>query len=287
MFVIKGALWYNRIMKKLSCDIIHNKVVEMITRCLTVPDRAVTSALRSLTDDAPAALAAAELIAENNRIAERDGVFCCQDTGQAVFMVRLGDGICCPGLARTLTEATRDAYSAARKSVADPITRLNTKDNTPPIIETELVPGETLEISFLAKGAGSENMTRLYMLKPADGVDGIVSSVVDAVEKGGRNACPPLIVGVGIGGVSETACMLSKRALLRPLGEHNKRADVAKIERDALDAVNKLGIGVAALGGKTTALAVNAETAPTHIGMLPVAVNLQCHSLRHGTVKFL
>lgn len=137
----------------------------------------------------------------------------------------------------------------------------------------------------MAKGAGSENMSRLYMLTPADGADGIVRSVVDAAERGGRNACPPLVVGVGIGGVTETACSLSKRALLRPIGTYNARADVAALEAQLTDKINALGIGVAALGGNLTALAVNIEVAPTHIGMLPVAVNLQCHSLRHGTVK--
>ena len=178
----------------------------------------------------------------------------------------------------------REAYAGARKSVADPVTRLNTKDNTPAIIELELVSGDALEITFLAKGAGSENMSKLYMLTPADGNAGIVRSVVDAVERGGRNACPPLVVGVGIGGVTETSCALSKRALLRPIGVHNAREDVAALETEILEKVNALGIGVAALGGRTTALAVNIEVAPSHIGMLPVAVNLQCHSLRHGSI---
>lgn len=250
-----------------------------------MPDEAVTAALETLSDT-PAAMLAAGLIAENNAIARERRIYACQDTGQAVFFVKLGDGVYCPGLYDAIVGATRDAYASARKSVADPLTRENTRDNTPPVIEVELVSGETLEISFLAKGAGSENMTRLYMLTPADGKAGIVRSVVDAVERGGRNACPPLVIGVGIGGVSETACRLSKLALLRPLGVHNEREDAAELEREMLEKVNALGIGVAALGGKTTALAVNVELAPTHIGMLPVAVNLQCHSLRHGTVKF-
>ncbi len=272
-------------MKKLSSDEVRSTVVKLITDCLVRPDPAVTSALKTLADD-ELAVAAAKLIAENNEIAERDRAYACQDTGQALLMIRLGDEVYCPGLFRALDEAVREAYAPARKSVADPLTRLNTGDNTPAIIETELTCGDELEISFLAKGAGSENMTALFMLKPADGVDGIISSVVSAVANGGRNACPPLVVGVGIGGLAETACMLSKRALLRPLGEHSARDDVRKIEQTLLQKINDLGIGVAALGGKTTALAVNVETAPTHIGMLPVCVNLQCHSLRHGTVKF-
>ncbi|MDE7464358.1 MAG: fumarate hydratase [Clostridiales bacterium] len=272
-------------MKTVSAAEIRSRLTSLITDCLITPDKCVTEKLRKI-DDAPAATVAARLIAENNDIAEKERIYACQDTGQAVFFVKLGDEVSCAGLHDAIVEATRDAYRTARKSVADPLTRENTHDNTPPIIETELVSGDILEISYLAKGAGSENMTKLYMLTPAAGKDGSVRSVVDAVEKGGRNACPPLVVGVGIGGVSETACRLSKLALLRPLGESNDRSDVADLERIMLDKVNALGIGVAALGGKTTALAVNIEVAPTHIGMLPVAVNLQCHSLRHGTVKF-
>lgn len=272
-------------MKTVFAAEIRSALTSLITDCLMIPDRAVTDSLRAL-DDAPAATVAAKLIAENNDIAEKEHIYACQDTGQAVFFIRLGDEVSCVGLHDAIVEATRDAYATARKSVADPLTRENTHDNTPPIIETELVSGDVLEISFLAKGAGSENMTKLYMLTPADGKAGIVRSVVDAVERGGRNACPPLVIGVGVGGVSETACRLSKLALLRPLGKNNARDDVAELEREMLEKINALGIGVAALGGKTTALAVNMEVAPTHIGMLPVAVNLQCHSLRHGTVKF-
>ena len=272
-------------MKQLSSALVRSRLIELIKDCLIEPDSHVTEKLRALSDT-PEAMIAARLIAENNDIAKTERIYACQDTGQAVFFVKLGDEVSCKGLHNAIVEATREAYAAARKSVADPLTRENTHDNTPPIIETELVSGDVLEISFLAKGAGSENMTRLFMLTPADGKAGIVRAVVEAVEKGGRNACPPLVVGVGVGGVGETACKLSKLALLRPLGENNARADVASLEREMLEKVNALNIGVAALGGKTTALAVNMEVAPTHIGMLPVAVNLQCHSLRHGTVKF-
>lgn len=273
-------------MKIIAKSEITERLAPLITRCLTAPDAAVTCALENLKSESALETAAAELIAKNNRIAERDGIYCCQDTGQAVFFVRLGDEVCCPGLIAAINDATVRAYASARKSVADPITRINTGNNAPAIIETEIVSGDSLEITFLAKGAGSENMSRLYMLTPADGRRGIVDSVVDATKRGGRNACPPLVVGVGIGGVTETACTLSKRALLRPLGAKSSRADVADIEAEILEKVNALGIGVAALGGNTTALAVNIETAPTHIGMLPVAVNLQCHSLRHGTAVF-
>lgn len=273
-------------MKNIDAKSVQSAVERLINDCLISPDRAVTERLEALTDDSELALFAARLIAENNRTAEREHTYACQDTGQAVLMVKLGDEVVCEGLHAALVAAVKNGYAPARKSVADPLTRINTRDNTPPIIETELVSGDGLEISFLAKGAGSENMARLYMLKPADGTDGIIRAVVDAVELGGRNACPPLVVGVGIGGVAETACTLSKKALLRPLGKHNARSDAAELEKTILDKVNALGIGVAAFGGRTTTLAVNIELAPTHIGMLPVAVNLQCHSLRHGTIKF-
>lgn len=261
-------------------------MTKLISDCLVKPDEAVTRALENVNTDSEAERVAASLIAENNRIASRNRLYACQDTGQAVLMVTLGDEVCCPGLFDALNGAVREAYATARKSVADPITRINTKDNTPAIIETELVSGDTLTITFLAKGAGSENMSRLYMLTPADGEDGIINAVMNAVELGGRNACPPLVVGVGIGGVTETACTLSKRALLRKVGQNNIRADIARLEKILLEKVNATGIGVGALGGRLTALAVNIEAAPTHIGMLPVAVNLSCHSLRHETAVF-
>ena len=273
-------------MKEIDAALVQSEIEKLIARCLVCPDKAVTSALENIDTDVPSEKRAAQLIVENNKIAERDDVYCCQDTGQALFFVKLGDGVHCEGLSVALQRAVRNAYKTARKSVADPFTRLNTGDNTPAIVETELVPGDELEITFLAKGAGSENMSKLYMLTPASGTQGVIDAVVDAVRSGGANACPPLVVGVGVGGVTETACMLSKRALLRPLGQSNARADIADIEREILSRVNALGIGVAALGGRLTALAVNVETAPTHIGMLPVAVNLQCHSLRHGSITF-
>lgn len=273
-------------MKTVSADIITSELARLITKCLTTPDPAVTAALKNIVTDSSSERTAAALIAENNAIAQKNGLYACQDTGQALFFVKLGDEVYCKGLTDAINAAVRTAYGPARKSVADPITRLNTGDNTPAVIEIESVRGETLEITFLAKGAGSENMSRLYMLTPADGNAGIIRSVVDAVEKGGRNACPPLVVGVGIGGVTETACALSKRAVMRQIGAFSEREDVRALEEELLRKINALGIGVGALGGSLTALAVNIEVAPTHIGMLPVAVNLQCHSVRHGTVRF-
>lgn len=277
---------YNMIMKQIDAAVVQKELVKLITGCLTTPDKAVTLALKHIVSDSSLERTAAALIVENNEIAESKRMYCCQDTGQALFFVTIGDEVCCKGLNSAINAAVENAYKNARKSVADPLTRKNTGDNTPAIIEYTLTHGDGLEITYLAKGAGSENMSRLYMLTPADGENGIIDSVVDAVVRGGKNACPPLVVGVGIGGVTETACMLSKRALLRPVGVNSERADVAALEKEILNRINALGIGVAALGGSLTALAVNIETAPTHIGMLPVAVNLQCHSLRHGSVKF-
>lgn len=270
-------------MRIVSSKEVQNQVITLVRRYLISPDEKVTERLKSL-DDEPTPKAVAQMIAKNNETAKLTNSFCCQDTGQAVFFIKLGDQVICEGLYKAIVEGTRIAYADARKSVADPLTRLNTKDNTPPIIETELCNGDGLEISFIAKGAGSENMSKLYMLTPADGTDGIISSVVDAVSVGGPNACPPLVVGVGIGGVSETACTLSKKALLRPLGDHNPRNDVAELEKTLLQKINALGIGIGGFGGRHTALAVNIEVAPTHIGMLPIAVNLQCHSVRHGRI---
>lgn len=273
-------------MKQIDAAVVQKELTKLITDCLITPDEAVTTALAQIHTENEIERTAAAIIVENNKIAERERLYCCQDTGQAVFFVKLGDEVNCIGLADAINGAVHDAYKTARKSVADPLTRKNTGDNTPAIIEYTLTRGDEFEITFLAKGAGSENMSRLYMLTPADGEKGIVNAVVDAVKHGGKNACPPLVIGVGIGGVAETACSLSKRALLRPIGQNSERQDVASLEKEILQKVNALGIGVAALGGNLSALAVNIETAPTHIGMLPVAVNLQCHSLRHGSVKF-
>lgn len=284
--VFAFVLCYNIIMKQIDAKAVQAALEKLITDCLITPDKAVTNALKNIETDSELERAAAALIVKNNEIAESKRMYCCQDTGQALFFVTIGDEVYCKGLNSAINAAVKNAYKTARKSVADPITRKNTGDNTPAIIEYTFTEGDELEISFLAKGAGSENMSGLHLCVPADGTDGIVRAVIAAVRHGGSNACPPLVIGVGVGGVTETACSLSKRALLRPIGQHNPRADVAALEKEILQRVNKEDIGVAALGGSLTALAVNIEVAPTHIGMLPIAVNLQCHSLRHGTVKF-
>ncbi len=225
---------------------------------------------------------------ENMNIAEEDKIPICQDTGMAVFFVRVGQDVHINGsLTDAINEGVRRGYTEGylRKSVvSDPLERINTGDNTPAIIHYDIVPGDKLEITITPKGFGSENMSKLYMLKPADGVEGIKNAVISTVKEAGPNACPPFVVGVGIGGDFELAAELSKKALTREPGSHNIKPYYADLERELLDSINSLGIGPAGLGGSTTALAVNIETYPTHIAGMPVAVNMCCHVDRHKTV---
>lgn len=225
---------------------------------------------------------------ENMNIAEEDKIPICQDTGMAVFFVRVGQDVHINGsLTDAINEGVRRGYTEGylRKSVvSDPLERMNTGDNTPAIIHYDIVPGDKLEITITPKGFGSENMSKLYMLKPADGVEGIKNAVISTVKEAGPNACPPFVVGVGIGGDFELAAELSKKALTREPGSHNIKPYYADLERELLDSINSLGIGPAGLGGSTTALAVNIETYPTHIAGMPVAVNMCCHVDRHKTV---
>lgn len=228
-----------------------------------------------------------EQIIENAHLARAEKMPLCQDCGLAVVFLEVGQEVQIVGgaLGEAVSEGVRKGYKAGflRKSVVErPFSaRKNTEDNTPPIIHTTIVPGEHLKITFFPKGGGSENMSALAMLKPADGRQGIVDFVVGSVRRAGANSCPPLIVGVGIGGSMEYAAYLAKRALLRPVGSSHPDEEVAELERDILARVNALGIGPQGLGGRITALAVHTEIYPCHITSLPVAVNLQCHSARH------
>ncbi len=218
---------------------------------------------------------------ENDRLAAARGAYACQDCGQAVLFVSLGQDLHVAGdLKAALNAAVEKGYKTARKSVADPLTRINTGANTPAVVHFDVVPGNSMTVHYLAKGAGSENMSRVYMLTPSKGRSGIIDSVVDCVTRAGASPCPPVFLGVGVGGTMEVCALLSKRALLREIGKPNKREDVAALERDILAAVNETGIGAQGYGGDVTALAVAVECAPTHIGMLPVAVTVQCHSDR-------
>jgi fumarate hydratase subunit alpha len=224
-------------------------------------------------------------ILENDRLAASERLPICQDTGAAVVFVEMGEEVSIKGgsLFDAIHAGVRKGYVEGylRKSmVADPLRRQNTKDNTPAIIHLELVPGDRLKITLLPKGGGAENMSRMTMLTPAHGAEGVKQFVLETVEKAGPNACPPVVVGVGIGGTFDTVGMLAKKALLRPVGSTHPDPFYAEMEEELLERINNLGIGPMGYGGRVTALAVHIEAAPCHIVSLPVAVNLQCHAAR-------
>jgi len=226
---------------------------------------------------------------ENAKVARTFKAPICQDTGMIVAFVKIGQDISIDGglLSEAIQEGIRQGYEVGylRKSIVDdPILRKNTNDNTPGIIYFDLVEEDILEIELAAKGFGSENMSRSSMLKPSDGVEGIVDFVLDTIEKAGSNPCPPIIVGIGIGGTLDKAAQIAKHALLRPLNEPSKLEHIAQIEKRLLNMINNLGFGPQGLGGTTTALAVHIETFPTHIAGLPVVVNINCHASRHKKV---
>ena len=226
-------------------------------------------------------------IIENARIAEEELMPLCQDCGTALVFLELGQDTHTTGgdLYTAVEEGVRRGYTRGylRKSiVSHPFsTRTNTEDNTPPAIHAEIVPGDRIKIIVMPKGGGAENMSRLVMLKPSDGREGIIDLAVRTVADAGSNPCPPLIVGIGIGGTSETVMLLAKKALLRGVGKPNTDPEVAELEKEILARINNLGIGPMGFGGCTTVLAVHIQTMPTHIASLPVAINLQCHSARH------
>ena len=223
---------------------------------------------------------------ENLDIAGEDMIPICQDTGMAVVFLRVGQDVHFEGgsVEDAVNEGVRQGYQEGylRKSVVgDPILRVNTKDNTPAIIHYEIVPGDQVEITVAPKGFGSENMSKICMLKPADGVEGVKEAIVNAVKEAGPNACPPVVVGVGIGGTFEKAAILAKKALTREIGVHSELPHVKELEEELLAKINEIGLGPAGLGGDTTALAVNINTYATHIAGLPVAINICCHVNRH------
>ncbi len=223
---------------------------------------------------------------ENLKIADEDMIPICQDTGMAVIFLEIGQDVHLEGMAvgDAINEGVRRGYTEGflRKSVVgDPLIRENTKDNTPAVIHYDIVPGDKIKITVAPKGFGSENMSRIFMLKPADGAEGVKEAILTAVKDAGPNACPPMVVGVGIGGTFEKCAILAKKALTRPAGEHSEIPYVREMEKEMLEKINRLGIGPGGLGGTTTALAVNINTYPTHIAGLPVAVNICCHVNRH------
>ncbi len=225
-----------------------------------------------------------ELI-ENARVAREEEMPICQDTGLAVVFLELGQEVHLVGgdLTEAINEGVRQGYKEGylRKSACHPFTRKNTGDNTPAIIHTEIVPGDRIKIIAVPKGGGAENMSRVVMLTPAAGLEGVKEFVVQRVKESGANPCPPIVVGVGIGGTLEQAALIAKKALLRPLGSKNPDPEAAAIEEDLLERINKLGIGPQGYGGRVTALAVHVNMVPCHIASLPVAVNIQCHAHRH------
>ncbi len=229
-----------------------------------------------------------QMIIENNKIASKEEIAICQDTGLAVVFVELGQQVCIVGgdFTEAVNQGVKEAYEEGylRKSVVDdPVfERKNTKTNTPAIIYTEIVPGDKIKFTVMPKGFGSENMSALAMLTPADGAAGIVHFIVETVRKAGPNPCPPTILGVGIGGTAEQAMLMAKKAIARKIGRANPNEKYAAMEKEALEKINNLGIGPAGLGGRTTTLAVHIDYLPTHIAGMPVAVNVCCHAARHA-----
>ncbi|MDX2433632.1 MAG: fumarate hydratase [Desulfobacterales bacterium] len=257
-----------------SCDL----EPDILDRLLAARDR----------EKSPLAKNALEMLVTNANIASRDQIPVCQDTGIGVVFVSVGQEVIVEGdLEPAIQEGIRAGYEDGylRKSVCDPVTRKNTGTNVPAVVHFEIVPGDRVRIGFLPKGCGSENMSGLVMLPPSAGIAGVEDYVVQKVKDAGSNPCPPMVVGIGLGGTFEKAALLAKKSLLRPLGNSNPDTNVAEIEQKILQRINKEGQGVMGWGGINTALAVHMETYPTHIASLPVAVNIQCHAHRHKQIE--
>lgn len=272
-----------------SCTEITNKLSAAIEKSIKHVNKDVLDLLVKALDEETNERAkwALKQIVDNDMIAEKTDCYPCQDTGVAMLIVTVGQNATFDGnLEAALNQAVRQGYKDGRKSIAHPLTRLNTHDNTPAVIYYEMTDGDGLTVEFLAKGAGSENMGGVRMLTPSKGRAGIINAVKEIVTQAGANPCPPIFLGIGVGGTMDKAAYLSKKALVRDCGKSNADPDVAALESEILAEVNKLGIGAQGLGGSHTALACAVETAYTHIGMLPVAVTVQCHSVRHTKVVF-
>jgi fumarate hydratase subunit alpha len=274
--------------RQVDCKLVTATVKKLFIEANTVLGDDVVQALRRALDaeESETGRQVLEKMIENANIACREKMPICQDTGLAVVFVEAGQDVHIVGgdLRAAIEEGVRQAYADGylRKSVCDPLTRKNTTDNTPAIIHIDIVAGDQLKITAMPKGGGSENMSAAQMLTPAAGIEGIKKFVIEKVARAGANPCPPVIVGVGIGGSLEEACILAKKALLRRVGEKNCRDErLAQMEKELYESVNKLGIGPAGLGGRISALAVHVEMMPCHIASLPVAVNIQCHVARH------
>lgn len=275
-------------MKEITVDKIINTVSQMCidANCILNDDvyKAISASIE--TEKSPISKKILNDLIDNAKIARQKQMPICQDTGMAVIFVEIGqdvhikDGL----LTDAINEGVRRGYTQGylRKSVvSDPLERINTNDNTPAIIHYDIVKGDNLKIIVAPKGFGSENMSRVYMLKPSDGIEGIKKAILKTVDEAGSNPCPPMIIGVGIGGNFEYVALLAKKALLRTVGEHSKKPHIQQLEKELLADINKLGIGAQGFGGTTTALGINIETYPTHIAGLPLAINISCHVTRH------
>lgn len=276
-------------MREISSEIITQTIAQMCIEAnhhLT-PDMEAALINAGESEISPLGKQVLSQLRENLKIADEDMIPICQDTGMAVVFVEMGQEVHIAGasLSDAINEGVRKGYTEGylRKSVVgDPLERVNTGDNTPAVIHYDIVPGDSFKLTVAPKGFGSENMSRVFMLKPAEGIEGVKNAVLTAVNDAGPNACPPMVVGVGIGGTFEKAAIMSKRALLRPAGEHSEIPYVSDLEKELLEKINKSGIGPGGLGGRMTALAVNILTYPTHIAGLPVAINICCHVNRHS-----
>jgi len=280
-------------LREIKAGDITETVAQLCQRANFELDEEVLAALKQAqqTEESPLGKEVLHQIIENAQIAERKNLPLCQDCGTTVVFLEIGQETHIVGgdLYAAVVEGVRQGYTQGylRKSmVSQPFSaRKNTKDNTPPVIHTEIVPGDRIRVICLCKGAGAENMSKLAMLRPGDGREGIIDLVVRTVDEAGANPCPPLIIGLGIGANVEEVMLLAKKALLRQVGKPNPDTEVAELEKELLSRINDLGIGPLGLGGSTTALAVHVEVRPTHIGSLPVAINLQCHSARHKEAR--
>ncbi len=275
-------------MREVQCSEITDAIRDMCIEATHFLSEDMKCALKEgvQKEKSPLGKQVLESLEENLKIAGEDMIPICQDTGMAVVFMELGQDVHIAGgsLEDAINEGVRRGYVEGflRKSVVkDPIHRENTKDNTPAIIHYSIVPGNCVKITLAPKGFGSENMSRIVMLKPADGIEGVKKVILDTVDAAGPNACPPMVVGVGVGGDFEKCALMAKHALTRPVGQHSPVPYVSQLEEEMLEKINQLGIGPGGLGGTVTAFAVNIETYPTHIAGLPVAVNICCHVNRH------
>lgn len=275
-------------MRSVDVSIVTKNIKEMCIQANHFLSEDMDIAMKNAveTEEAPLGKQILTQLQENLKIAGEDMIPICQDTGMAVVFIEVGQEVHFEGgsLTDAINEGVRQGYVEGylRKSVVgDPIIRENTKDNTPAVIHYDIVPGDKVKIKVAPKGFGSENMSRVFMLKPADGIEGVKNAILTAVQDAGPNACPPMVVGVGIGGTFEKCALMAKDALTREVGTHSDIPWVKDLEEEMLETINKLGIGPGGLGGTTTALAVNVNTYPTHIAGLPVGINICCHVNRH------